>query len=330
MEIALDTAISEIRTKHVSVIGLQMPEGLKVQARAIATEIEEATGCQVIIMGDPCYGACDLRSFDGMEMLVHIGHAPIPDLSTKRPTVFLEAPMDFDVVKVLQDNGPKLSSRIGLVATVQHLHLLVQAAGTLERMGRKVLIGKGDGRTSAPGQVLGCNITSAQAVKDEVEQFIFLGSGYFHPLAVSLGTDLPVLSIDPYRGVVRDIDDEKEKVVRQRYAAIAKAQDVDDWIVILCDKPGQKRMASARRCRDMLRLASRKADIVLMNEVRAESLLPYRAKAAVSTACPRLAIDDGPNYPIPLLTPWEMEMALGLRSMSDYRLDQILEGDTPD
>jgi 2-(3-amino-3-carboxypropyl)histidine synthase len=329
MDVRLDKAIDEIRVRQASTVGLQMPEGLKVRARSMAAELEEATGCRVIIMGDPCYGACDLRAFDGVELLVHVGHAPMPDIVPKMPTVFLQVPMDFDIVLGLEGNESRLSSRVGLVATVQHLHLLPIAARTLERMGRQAFIGKGDARTAAPGQVLGCNITSALAVKDDVEQFIFLGSGYFHPLAVSLGTDLPVLSMDPYRGAVKDIGEEKEKIVRQRYAAIAKAQDANDWLVLLCDKPGQRRLSAAYRCRDIIRLSCRKADMVLMNEIRAEALLPYRAQAAVSTACPRLAIDDGPHYPIPLLTPWEMEMALGLRDMSDYRLDQILEGDTP-
>jgi 2-(3-amino-3-carboxypropyl)histidine synthase len=129
---------------------------------------------------------------------------------------------------------------------------------------------------------------------------------------------------------VDDISEAREKVIRQRYAAMAKALDARDWLVLLCDKPGQRRYELAVRCRDALRKKGMRADIVQLNEVRAEALMPYRAEAAVSTACPRLAIDDGPHYPIPLLTPWEMEMVLGLRNMDEYRFDQILSGDTPD
>lgn len=329
MDLRIDRAAEEIRSRGALMVGLQMPEGLKVRAREMAGQLENATGCQVIILGDPCYGACDLRTFDGLDLLVHVGHAPMPDLVPDIPTVFLEARMDFDVRKGLLEGRESIATRVGLVATVQHLHLLPRAEQVLREMGRQVSIGKGDARTAAPGHVLGCNVTSAMALKGSVDQYIFLGSGYFHPLAVSLGTGAPVLAMDPYRGIVNDLSDVREKVMRQRYASMAKTQAARDWLVLICDKPGQRRMSMALRCLKQLRDAGMKADMVQMNEVRAESLLPFRAEAAVSTACPRLAIDDGPHYPIPLLTPWEMEMVLGLQDLADYRLDQILEGDTP-
>jgi 2-(3-amino-3-carboxypropyl)histidine synthase len=329
MELRIDAVIEEIRSHHPSFIGLQLPEGLKTKARDLADQIEGAVGCQVVILGDPCYGACDLKSFEGLDLLVHVGHTPIPDLQLKMPTVFLEVRIDFDVHQALQGCSERIAKRVGLIATAQHLHLLPETAAVLQGMGCQVLIGKGDARTAAPGQVIGCNVTSALAAKDEVDQYIFLGSGYFHPLAVSLGTGVPVISIDPYRGAVYDIQEMKEKVIRQRYAALAKARDANDWLVLVCDKPGQRRMEAAKNCLRILHERGMKANMVMFNEIRPEALLPYRAAAAVSTACPRLAIDDGPHYPIPLLTPWELEMVLGLKEMDDYRLDQILEGDTP-
>lgn len=325
----MEAAIEEIKAHHADTIGLQMPEGLKTKAREMAERIEEATGSQVVILGDPCYGACDLRAYDGLDLLVHFGHAPIPDLKLKMPTVFVEVLIDFDIRQTLQGCSDRLARRIGLVATAQHLHLLHAAEAALQDMGRQVSIGKGDARTSAPGQVLGCNVTSVLSLKGSVDQFIFLGSGYFHPLAVALGTELRVISIDPYRGVVYDVQEMKEKVIRQRYAAMAKARDVNDWLVLVCDKPGQLRMDTAKGCLRLLRERGKKANLIMLNEIRPEALLPYRAEAAVSTACPRLAIDDGPHYPLPLLTPWELKMVMGMRDMSDYQLDQILEGDTP-
>ena len=330
MDLQLERAVSEVRSRKAKLVGLQMPEGLKTKARDFATGLEEATGCQVVILGDPCYGACDLKSPKGLDLLVHVGHAPMPDLRPGIPTVFLEVRVDFDPGEALSMNASKVKAKVGLVATAQHLHLFSSVENVLKGMGRTVLVGRGDDRTAAPGQVLGCNVTSALDIMKEVEQFIFLGSGYFHPLAVSLGTGLPVLCLDPYRGAVDDLEEARERVLRQRYAAMAKALDAKDWLVLLCDKPGQRRYGLAVRCREALRSKGMRADIVQLNEVRAEALLPYRAEAAVSTACPRLAIDDGPHYPLPLLTPWEMEMVLGLRSMDDYRFDQILAGDTPD
>lgn len=329
MELRTEEVIKEIVKRGASVIGLQMPEGLKTRAIEMARKLEKDTGCEVIILGDPCYGACDLHYPEGIDLLVHAGHTPIPDLRTGLPTVFLEVRMDLDVAGLLSNNMERVAPSVGLVTTAQHLHLLSVAEDLLKGMGREVHIGRGDARTAAAGQVLGCNVTSAQMLEGKVDQIIFLGSGYFHPLALSLATGLPVLSLDPYRGVVDDVQECRDKVLRQRYAAISKARDALDWLVIVCDKPGQRRLPLARACVERLRAAGRKADLLLLSEIGAGSLLPFRAQAAVSTACPRLAIDDGPHFTMPLLTPQEMEMVLGLRDMEDYRLDQILAGDTP-
>ena len=38
------------------------------------------------------------------------------------------------------------------------------------------------------GQVLGCNTSSAGAVMEDIDCFLFVGTGSFHPLAVALAT----------------------------------------------------------------------------------------------------------------------------------------------
>jgi 2-(3-amino-3-carboxypropyl)histidine synthase len=46
--------------------------------------------------------------------------------------------------------------------------------------------------------------------------------------------------------------------------------------------------------------------------------------AFVSTACPRIAIDDALRYKKPILTPVELEVSLGIRRWDDYVFDSIL------
>ena len=56
----LDKVIRKINSKDAKTVGLQFPEGLKMQAVKIARKIEEETEATVIISGDPCFGACDV------------------------------------------------------------------------------------------------------------------------------------------------------------------------------------------------------------------------------------------------------------------------------
>ena len=186
-------------------------------------------------------------------------------------------------------------------------------------------MGKGDGRIKFEGQVLGCNITSIDPIAAQVDQFLYIGSGDFHPLSVAIASDRPVLIIDPLMGEVREIDDLKDRILRQRHAAIVRAADAASFLILVSTKVGQMRMEQAQRLR---RLAEengkRVATSCCWRSSHPDRLLPYDADAFVSTACPRIAIDDYLRYPKPILTPVEMEIVLGKRPWSDYRMDSIL------
>ena len=70
----IERILKEIKKCNAKLVGLQFPEGLKTNALAIASEIEKKTDAKVIIFIDPCYGACDLKEIQGMDLLVHFGH----------------------------------------------------------------------------------------------------------------------------------------------------------------------------------------------------------------------------------------------------------------
>ena len=50
----------------------------------------------------------------------------------------------------------------------------------------------------------------------------------------------------------------------------------------------------------------------------------YPVDAYVNTACPRIAIDDSVRYAKPLITPYELEVALGEKKWeTGYQFDEI-------
>ena len=126
----LDKVIRKINKKGARTVGLQFPEGLKMQAVKIAKAIESQTPATVIISGDPCFGACDVSDYKmkgSVDLIVHYGHTPLP-LKYEVPTLFIEAFSNIDVKKDLEKCLEKLEdySKIALVTTTQHLHLLMK------------------------------------------------------------------------------------------------------------------------------------------------------------------------------------------------------------
>jgi hypothetical protein len=57
--------------------------------------------------------------------------------------------------------------------------------------------------------------------------------------------------------------------------------------------------------------------LVYLDRVEPDALLNQGVNAAVCTACPRIALDDQAKYTVPVLTPPEFEVLLGVRK-GDY------------
>ena len=160
----LDELVDRIKKNDNQLVALQVPEGLKIQALEMMDSIEGESGARVILAADPCYGACDLvhdkMKMMGVELVAHMGHSQM-NIDSGMPTHFIPvtydgAPELAEVIPILDSHrriaeerlsssdkeeyseeeakerfldavgrfSPLEDSRLGLVGSIQHLHLL--------------------------------------------------------------------------------------------------------------------------------------------------------------------------------------------------------------
>ncbi|MGF3555245.1 MAG: diphthamide synthesis protein, partial [Thermoplasmatota archaeon] len=199
-DIDLEKAAIIINNKKFKKVILQIPDGLKIHFNKFVEFFEKNTKADVFISADPCFGACDLFSGDlknlAVDFVIHIGHESIYNKTKISPlTFFINAKSDLDLLKVVEKAIPFLKEKkIGLVSTAQHAHKLDQVKKLLENKNFEVFIGKGDKRIKLPGQILGCNFSAATSVSKNVNIFLFIGSGNFHPLGLMLITKKKVIA----------------------------------------------------------------------------------------------------------------------------------------
>ncbi len=323
----LDGAIAELRTRGCKTVGLQYPDGMRLQAIDLAEEIERRAGITAMVSAEPTFGACDVPRMP-VDLIIQIGHAPMPYLNL-RDVLFLEAPMALPSLDFLEDTLPLLEGPVGLLTTVQHISWLDDLQEYLIARGLEVIVGEPDGRIAYAGQLLGCDVHTARCVEQDVNSFLYVGTGDFHPLGVALSTDKRVIAADPFTGEVRDLANLKDTVLRQRFAAITAASDARRFGIIVSRKLGQYRMGLALEVKRLLESEGRKGYLLLMDFVGPEFLRGYRVDAFVNTACPRIAIDDSAQYDKPMLTPKELEIALERKEWGRYELDEITSSHAP-
>lgn len=359
----LTELMERIQANDNRLIALQVPEGLKMQALEMMDSIETETSAKVILAADPCYGACDLvhdkMQMMGVELVAHMGHSQM-NIDSGMPTQFIDVTYDGDpeLTPVLgyleahramarermhnqpapeelseeqaQDRfmdavgrlAPLTGTKLGLVGSIQHLHLLPDFYDRLEKAGFEVEIPIGGARLSFPGQVLGCNYSGDD---DSIGHYLFLGSGDFHPIGLVLHTGKPLAMLDPYTGDAEEMSlDRIERILRQRFGLIMASGEAQRFGILIGEKPGQMRRSLALRMKRMLEKHGKKGYLLALEHVGPELIDFYPVDAFVNTACPRIAIDDAIRYQKPLITPFELEVALGEKKWeTGYQFDEI-------
>ncbi len=319
-DLDLERVIDIIKDRKCRKVGLQFPEGLKRRAPGIAGMIEEQTEADVVISGNPCFGACDVDTnlAGSVDILFHFGHA---GMGKHNNVVFIEARSNVDVLPAVMKAVPLLKTvRIGLMTTVQHVHKLDEVCTLLEEHGKECVVGKGDKRVAYPGQVLGCNFTAARI---ECDELLYIGSGIFHPLGAAVTTGKRVIAADPYLNQAAEVA--PDKFLRKRGGYIAKAMEAEIFGIIVSSKRGQNRMELAMRLKSLAEKHGKKVFIIEMDLVTPEQLLAFRADAYVNTACPRITIDDAERFHASVLTPQEFESVVGERRIENIEMDEIVQ-----
>ena len=218
---------------------------------------------------------------------------------------------------------PMLPKRVGLLTTTQFRGWLPAIQAHLEKKAHVIRIGEPDRRVAYAGQLLGCDYHTATVVEGDVDGYLYIGTGDFHPLGVAILIDKPVIIADPERGTARDLKEVRDRVLRQRHAAIVRARDARVFGIIVSKKIGQARMEMAADLKALAEKHGKEANLFLMDLVGPDLLQGYRVDAWVNTACPRIAIEDILQYKQPMLTPQEFEIVLGERTWDDYVFDEI-------
>jgi 2-(3-amino-3-carboxypropyl)histidine synthase len=316
---------AELRRAHPARIVLQVPAGLVRNAHELVERLRAETGAVVVLAARACFGACDFPSRDEApraDVAVVLGHAPIPNVTLPRPTFFVEMREPGGNPAALADllDTRRVPRRLGIVASVQHLDLVPLLTQELGRRGYEVREGQGDRRLAYAVQALGCNYTGAESIASDVDAFLFVGTGRFHPIGLAFAVDRPVWSLDPLQNTLEPPIDRAELIGR-RLLAVAAARDARRWGILVSTFGGQNRSPTALALQERARAKGREAELLMFDRLDPRDLEGRAFDAYVNTACPRIALDDGASYSRPILTPPEFLMALGELPMEPYRFD---------
>ncbi len=318
-----DKLIKEIKERNPKLILLQLPEGLKREASKLVKTIKDNTSSEVIVSGEPCWGACDIALDEArnlkVDLIVLYGHAPFMKIDF--PILYIEARYETDIKDLIIKslNEIKDDNKIAIVSSVQHLHQLEIVENILKENNKEVFIPPKKGFAFYSGQVLGCEYNGLKSIKDKFDAILVIGND-FHALGAALAIPKKVILIDPFNREVYSMDKIREKIIRQRIIAIDKVKDARRIGVIIDNKPGQH-FGSAYRIKNKLEKLEKEVILLSMNEITDDKLVNlYNIDAFIETACPRISTEDYARFSKPVINYREALVVIG-----DLTFEQLFE-----
>ncbi len=154
-------------------------------------------------------------------------------------------------------------------------------------------------RTSIEGQMLGCDSykDSLKLDLDEIDGFVYIGDGYFHPNALLLAQEYeekikPVVLMNVVQQITEVIDENHiSKYLKKRKAVMAKFHMSDKIGVFVTTKWGQEYKQAALKLKE---LYPKKKIYYFIGDNFLETEMENfpDIQCWVNTACPRIGQDD--------------------------------------
>lgn len=198
-------------------------------------------------------------------------------------TAFIDAKASIGKVDFNVSGLPK---NVGIVTTIQYLPEMKKVSDYLWKKGIKAALG---------GQVLGCDVSSTERIKDDVSAFLYVGTGEFHPIGVALKTGKPVFALHPESMKIRRIEEsEIDKIRKKQKGMNAKFHNSNVIGVIITTKKVQSEVQGGiKKIKEIeKRYPDKKFYHFLCDTLDSGSLenFPF-IQCWVNTMCPRIIED---------------------------------------
>jgi 2-(3-amino-3-carboxypropyl)histidine synthase len=216
-------------------------------------------------------------------------------------TIFIEARSSAklsDNLKKRIVDSLKGKKSIGLTTTVQYIGLIDELTEYLKRNEITVRIER-TRKLKYYGQITGCSVIDYR----KVDAVLYLGSGLFHPIMLSIKNDAPILIANPETEDVkflsdRDVEDYKRELTTAK-TLVDQARIVG---LIVSTKMGQTRLVHALKLKKKLEDEGKKVYILIYDLIDFDSLLNFpKIEAYINTACPGLGINDRDKFNKPVV-----------------------------
>jgi 2-(3-amino-3-carboxypropyl)histidine synthase len=308
-------------------VALNGAEALIPKLQDAADHITERFGIEAYVIGDTCWGSCDLNTHAadmlGADILFSVGHTVAMETFGDK-VVMIDAYDDVSFDAVTRKFAKEVQGRyktLSLLTDSQHLEEVEGAKKILEDFGYTVIVGKGKGQLR-DAQVFGCEFYPAWNVQKQVDAYVFLGQSQFHAASVAMATEKPTFMLDPYFEEYTQVNEFAQGLQKRAILSIYKAADARTIGLIIGLKEGQFAHVRAMELKKEFEKLGKKVQLIALTEITDDRIQIFKGiDAFVQVACPRIATDN--HFAKPMLS---VPQALALiKLLKNESIDDFLK-----
>ncbi|RKP12337.1 diphthamide biosynthesis protein [Piptocephalis cylindrospora] len=331
----LDRSVERIQQVGASRVALQFPDEWLPDAARVAQALEaRLDGVQVVILADTSYGACCVdevaASHADAQMVIHYGRSCLSP-TQNLPVLYVFGREEVDVDRAA---SALLEARKGLeeesTSTCQDWLLTgdVQYAWALEGVAASLRTLLPDGANVYPAHIPKEQLlfphSTPRKDEEEVQAPCCSGNKEGEAVILFLGAEgptlsnlmithgqYPTLSYDPATDRARKEALAVNRTLMRRYYLVQKVKDADVIGIVVGTLGVASYMRIIEHLKGVIRAAGRKSYLFVMGKLNVAKMANFPdVDAFVLVACPETSLVDSKEYLKPIVTPYELELAL--------------------
>ncbi|KAJ7079362.1 putative diphthamide synthesis protein-domain-containing protein [Mycena crocata] len=307
----IERTIAEILAGDYKRIALQFPDELLHDSVPIYRRLKAGIGIgrELYVLADTSYGSCCVDEVAAQHVdadaMVHYGHACMSQTS-RLPVIYVFGQKSIDVDDCADRLGEAFQGTSALLRyDVAYTHQAESIAAALGQVLRIPISVPHINLVAVPTQM-------PAEVEPTPDNIIYIGgeSLGLTNLLITHST-CSVYSYDPRTKTSRLESSRTNRLLMRRYATVQKARDADVFGILVGTLGVASYLPLIKHIRSLLARAHKKSYTISVGKLNPSKLANFmEIECFVLVACPENSLVEAKNFMRPIITPYELEVAL--------------------
>ncbi|KAJ1848867.1 Diphthamide biosynthesis protein 2, partial [Coemansia sp. RSA 2708] len=303
-------------------VALQFPDELLADSTLVSDQLRQRVSAQIFVLADTSYGSCCVDEVAALhydaDLVVHYGRTCL-SLTSRLPVVYVFCcePVDSEHVAECAKREDLGESRLLLVADVPYVHALDAIADRLRPCVAEMVVSRvsaQDGVYVPGADTEGVKLGRTWELDHPVGDYTLLYIGDESPTLTNLLVTKrfgAAYSYSPSQRTLRAESGKANRHLSRRYYMVQRARDANIVGIVVGTLAAARYLRVVEALKQLLRQAERKFYVFVVGKLNVAKLANFaEIEAYVLVACPENSLVDSKEFFQPVVTPYEMLLAL--------------------